>query len=404
MIRSRVLVFALCALLLGPWHCASHRLRVLEDDGNEANDRRSLLETIWGHPWYDTEVSGGNEQDKESVDGFNSLVRNGGHKRERGYYPVHNHHNDEPDLNQNQHFHDDLSRGKGYKQGWRGKGYLKKWKKSSKGSKGKKSKSSKSKRYKTPFPPLPTQPPRPSPVYTIRKIPNFLIAYVDPLVRRTTPTEEDFAELVDATTAWFERAVRAALPRSVNLAQTRSLLGRAQLNAGYPLPRFNILTEYESIDFAFLSFMDNVNDIPLAVEINAILLRSINEDYIFRVVRQIPAFASVNEAYAESMENTFEPLPTSSPGPTPLASQTSPEPSTSSEPSTGFTPSPLSAPSLAPVLLNVVEAQASNFFIAYLISPGTQPSEAEFAELNNATESWFEFVVAANLPEGTTVV
>ena len=422
MINPRMLVFALSAVLLRPTHSSAEGSHIYAKDRDETNDHRSLPETVWGHPWYNSATEETNT-DTDLKSGYHSLVGRPG----RGYYPVKEHHGDEHSSSDFDHnpYYGYNGKGKGRRPGWGGKGYSKKGMKSIKGGKGKHSKNSKNSKSRQssgyrprppkPHPPRPTLPPGPRPIQTVRTIPNFVISYVDPLVRRAIPTDEDFAELVDATTMWFERAVQAALPRSVNLVQTRSLIARTEYGAGIPLPRFNILIEYASIEMTYLSFAENVEDVPLAAELNAILLSSINEDYIFQVVRQIPAFATVNEVYAESIENTFDPLPTISPAPTTAPAQYTPSP----EPSSLSTPSPSvpelppslapssalsSTPSLAPSVGNIVGIRVSDFFIAYLINEGMQPTDAEFAQLQNATESWFEFVVSSELPEGVILV
>jgi len=146
-----------------------------------------------------------------------------------------------------------------------------------------------------------------------------------------------------------------------------------------------------------------VEDVPLAAELNAFLLASINEEYIFKVVRQIPAFAAVIEAYAKSIENTFEPLPTLSPAPSPPQSKSPPTlQSPSSSPSSDDVPS--SVPSAVPFSGNLVGIQVQNFFVAYLINQGIQPTDEEFAQLVDGTVAWFEEAVDAVLPEGVSLV
>jgi len=218
-------------------------------------------------------------------------------------------------------------------------------------------------------------------------------------MRRSVPSgprEEDFAELANATTKWFEQSVIADLPAGVTLVQTRSSVEKAEFGEGVDPddPQFNVLLLFEFVEFVFLSFVDALEDVPIASELNEAMIDSINEEYITLVVQTIPAFAGVTEVFAKgSIDNTFQPLPTTTPAPVPTVS-----------PTLTFSPAPSFSVAPSSSMIEDQQVQVGNFFIAYTVPGGSEPSDTDFALLIQTTAAWFAEVITSQLPAGVSLL
>ena len=247
-------------------------------------------------------------------------------------------------------------------------------------------------------------------VQTRRTVPNLAISLVVPLVTRASPvqpTAADFAALANATALYLQNEVLAQLPDDVDLLSYRFVVESAEYGAGIPEPRFNVRLVYDFFDYIFLTLVEDVQDVPIAAEINEVLLASIRDDeYLNQVVRAIPAFASATEVYVESIDTTFVPLPTPSPSPSPSpiqAQSQSPSPS----------PLPVSTPSAEPTASvppsagsgfdTTTTVRASNFFIAYDVPEASAVTDQDLETLVDETMEWFIEIVSAMLPEGVAL-
>ena len=194
-----------------------------------------------------------------------------------------------------------------------------------KGKDSKRSKTSKSKKRSS------SDDAGPSPLQT-RSIPDVALSYAWPIDRtRTTtttmPSDTDIALLVAETTDWFELAVRSFDTSLVVLISVDSKLDYAAFGTDVPEPRFDLLIVLKVVEYTFYVTNDSVDDAPSASRINDIMRESITPEYIFTVVRQIPAFAEVTEVFYQSLDNTFEPVPTPVRSPTNRPSVNEPSPS-----------------------------------------------------------------------------
>ena len=138
------------------------------------------------------------------------------------------------------------------------------------------------------------------------------MAFVDaPL--QVEPTMADYEVLANLTMVWFEANIAVSLAPGVTFSRTEFTVQSTVFDAGYPESSYNVLIDYGLVQFLFLPSIDTVAEPPSGAEIDFILRNSVSKGYIETVVRMVNAFRGVTEAYYESLDNTFVPLPEEEP-------------------------------------------------------------------------------------------
>lgn len=358
------------------------------DAASNAKDRTLLRSIYGGHRWYHKSSGATTSVFSTETEAQGQASRNDDSNNNK-FMTAYHHIQEKAETNRANHVFTTLERNKkenaaasSENSGKRGKGKGSSSKRSSNSGKGKgkgsssssskrgsksssKSKSSKSSKDTDVDAPFPIQ---------TRRVPNIFLSYVLPVTQRTTPSDADYAELAEATTDWFEQAVKESVPPFMFLLTVEYELDYAEYGAGMPEPRYNVLLVFEYVEYTYYVTNDTSDNAPSAAMINQIMTNSITAEYIIEVVRKIPAFADVNEVFYEAQDNTFEPIPTPSFSPSPFPISPTPSPVPVDEPT--FEPSFIATATPSPAPSSTVPSSfgPSSLTPSFVGSPTGTPS------------------------------